>query len=100
MVGLIGLQQGILYSSASEKVQQVKQENLIVYQQQTVAETKEKDVQKQRELNETNKTDDVRIRDQEGKKQRNKKDNKKRNSKEEDALAAQQKPEHKVDIIA
>lgn len=100
MIGLIDLQQALSYSSVAEKVQQVKQENLLVYQQQTVAETKEKDIQKQRELNETNKTDDVKIRDKENKKRKNKEENKKRNSKEEDALAAKQQLEHKVDIIA
>ena len=98
MIGLIELQQSLSYTTVAEKVQQVKHENLIVYQQQTVAETKEKDVQKQRELNEANKTDDVRIRDHEGK--RNKRENKRKKNKKENALSDDRKSKHKVDIIA
>ena len=100
MIGFVEIQQCLLYTTVAEKVQQVKHENLVVYQQQTAVETKEKDVQKQRELNETNKTDDVRIRDRESKQQKNKRENKKRNSKGKDALSASQKTGHKVDIVA
>ena len=100
MIGFVELQQGLAYTMVGEKVQQVQQENPLVYQQQAAVETKEKDVRKRRELNETNKTDDVRIRDRQSKQQKNKRENKKRNIKEQDALAAKKKTGHKVDIIA
>ena len=78
MTGLLELQQGLLHGSLAERVQQVKDENLNLYQQYTTAELKAKDLQKQREMTEANKTDETRIRDREKRKKKNKKKEQKR----------------------
>ena len=100
MAGLVEIQQGILHSAAVEKVQQVKQESHIVHQQYSAVEMRQKDINKQQQVHETNKTDDARIRDRKKQKKKSKEDNKKDNDQKETILAAQGQSEQGVDIIA
>lgn len=99
MAGLIELQQGLSYSSTVEKVQQVKQDNLTVHQQLAASEMKEKNALKQREVHQTDKTDDIRIRDMKKRQEKKNKDKKKRSNLITKPDAQSRNPEHAVDII-
>lgn len=91
-----------MHGSLAEKIQQVKEENLHLYQQYTTAELKEKDLQKKREMTETNKTDDTRIRDRERSKKKNnrkKKKGKNKHDDKQDLIYSQKNTDHIVDIV-
>ncbi len=99
MPALIELQQVLSHSSSVDKIQQAKNDNQTVYQQLTVAELKEKDVQKQREVQETYKTENLKIKDRGKKQKKNRKNNRQKNNRESDTVDASKHPEHIIDII-
>lgn len=101
MVGLFGLQQGILHGSVAEKVQQAKSENSAVFQQLAAAEIKEKQLLQKRVTTEAGKTDDVRIRGDKKKEHREKRQKRKHaHSTSTPADVSQEQKDHILDIIA
>lgn len=101
MAGLIEIQQALSHGTLAEKVQQSQEGNLTQYQQYTAAEMKQKDVQKQREANKADKTDDTRIRDRR-KRQRKETRNRAGEEQLEDGTSADssEQQDHILDIIA
>lgn len=97
MVGLIENQQAIQHSSTVEKIQQVKQENLGVYQEVSATEKKEKELRKQKTVNQSKESDDVVIRDKN--RQRSGKDRGRKKS-EKEKKEHPSKNKHKLDIMA
>jgi len=97
MVGLIEHQQGILHSNLVEKIQQVKQEHLNVYQQQAAAELQQKNVQQQHQVPGSDSSAGIRV-DEKGEKQRERRRKKDRERRPEDGTA--QSPDHLLDVVA
>jgi len=61
MVGIIEHQQGIINSALVEKLQQVKQDNLSVYQQHAAVELQQKNIQQQHMVPESHQAHDIRV---------------------------------------
>lgn len=99
MVGIIEHQQGLSHSALVEKLQQVKQDNLTVYQQYTAEEIQQKNAKKQQEVNESPKPEDIRVSDNNKKERRQKKNTKNDEQAKEENETNQKESIHLVDII-
>ena len=98
MTGLIEVQQVISHSALVEKVQHVKQENLLIHQQYSVEEMKERNLKRQRKVIKADESEAMKIRDRE--KERQKRDNKKRENNEgnDGGAVAQDHSEYRIDV--
>lgn len=97
MVGMIEHQQGIQHSSLVEKIQQVKQDHLNVYQQQAAGELQQKNIQAQRMVPEPHTSAGIRV-DEKGRRQGGRRYGKRQNTHTPDD--EQPSSDRIIDIIA
>ena len=100
MVGLIEHQQGIQQSSVLDKVQQVKQENLTVYQEYSEADMKDKDVKKQRQVAQSEKSNAAKVRERKKRERKGNQDRRQNQQQQESDSGDEKLPQHRLNIVA
>jgi hypothetical protein len=100
MVGIIEHQQGITHSTLVEKLQQVKQENMNVYQQHAAAELQSKNIQQQHMVPESHQAPDIRVDEKDKGQKRHPRQKKEKQDTAEEAENTRESSGRMLDIIA